>query len=260
LVWVSEKPQAGLYAGRVVASYYEPTLLLAVGPALAAGAYAFTRKPESILGLIGSAIDLFPVDRKLLFYDDFSYPDGSSGAPFWTAAALNDTYGNRLTASFSVKAGRMVAGSPGSYQVGALLTGVRAREFKAEVEVELLDFDPNVPNYASIIYAYRDPDNYRSFQVHWSANGRIYALIRKVVAGKGYAAPAWPGLDTKVGFTRGSRVKIIGEVRGNKHVITIIAGGKPFTASMIDVSEEGLIGIGTFRTYNQAFDNFKIYP
>jgi len=260
LVWASEKPQAGPYAGKTVASYYEPSLLLAVGPVLSIGAYAFTRKPESALGLIGSAIDLFPVDKRLLFFDDFKYPDGSSGAPFWSVAALNDTYGHRTTADFTVKAGRMVAGRVGVYQMGALLTGVKAREFKAEVEVELLDFDPKVSNYASITYAYRDPDNYRSFQAHWNANGRIYAIIGKVVAGKGYAAPAWPGLDTGVKFSKGSKVKIVGEVRGSTHTLTLVADGKPFTVSMTDASEEGLIGIGTARTYSQAFDNFKAYP
>jgi hypothetical protein len=224
------------------------------------GAYILTRKPASILGLLGSAADLYPVEKKLLFHDDFAYPDGSGGAPFWTIAALNDTYGHRLTADFTVKAGRMVAGRAGVYQVGALLTEVKAREFKAEVEVELLDFSPTVSNYASIIYAYRDPDNYRSFQAHWYTNGRIYAIIGKVVAGKGYAAPAWPGLDTGIKFAKGSKVKIVGEVRGDTHTLTIVADGKPFTVAMSDTSEEGLIGIGTARTYSQAFDNFKAHP
>lgn len=260
MVWASEKPQNGPYAGRVVSSYYEPSLLLAVGPVLSIGAYAFTRKPESALGLIGSAVDLFPVDKRLLFFDDFKYPDGSSGAPFWSLAALNDEYGSRLTADFSVKAGRMVAGRVGAYQVGALLTGVKAREFRAEVEVELLDFDPKVSNYASVIYAYRDPDNYRWFTAHFDANGKIHAIIRKTVAGKGYTAPAWPGLDTGVKFSKGSKVKIVGEVRGNTHTLTLIADGKPFKVSMTDASEEGLIGLGTYRTYSQAFDNFKAYP
>jgi len=260
LVWINEKPQYGPYAGRTVASYYEPSLLLAVGPALAVGAYIFTCKPESVIGLIGSAIDLYPVDRKLLFYDDFSYPDGSSGEPFWTTAALNDTYGHRLTADFTVKSGRMIAGRAGAYQIGALLTGVKAREFKAEVEVELIDFDPKVSNYASIVYAYRDPDNYRHFVAHWCTDGKIYVIIGKVVAGKGYGAPAWPGLDTGVKFSKGSKVKILGEVRGNMHTLTLIADGKPFKVSMTDENEEGLIGLGTARTYSQAFDNFKIYP
>ena len=257
---MSEKPQYGPYAERTVASYYEPSLLLAVGPVLSIGAYAFTRKPESALGLIGSAADLFPVDKKLLFFDDFKYPDGSKGEPFWTIATLNDEYGNRTTADFTVKAGRMVAGRAGVYQTGALLTGVKAREFKAEVEVELLEFDPKVSNYADIIYAYRDQDNYRWFTVHWADNGRIYAIVRKTVAGKGYTAPAWPGLDTGIKFTKGSKVKIVGEVRGATHTLTIIADGKPFTVSMTDASEEGLIGIGTYRTFSQAFDNFKAYP
>jgi hypothetical protein len=261
LVWVSEKPQFGPYAGRVVASYYEPSLLLAVGPALAVGAYAFTHKSESALGLVGSITDLYPVDRELLFFDDFkAYPDGSKGEPFWSVVALNDTYGNRLMADFMIKSGWMIAGRAGTYQMGALLTGVKAREFKAEVEVELLDFDPKVSNYAYIVYAYKDADNYRSFQAHWNTNGRIYAIIGKVVAGKGYSAPAWPGLDTGVTFSKGSKVKIVGEVRGNTHTLTLIADGKPFKVSMADVSEEGLIGIGTARAYSQAFDNFKIYP
>ena len=260
MVWINEKPQYGPYAGRVLASHYEPSLLLAVGPALSIGAYAFTRKPESILGLIGSAVDLYPVDKKLLFFDDFTYPEGSDGAPFWKSMALNNEYGSRLTADFKVQSGRMVAGRAGVYQVGALLTDVKTREFKAEVEVQILDFDPKVTNYTSIIYAYRDPDNYRWFTAY-NAWGTIHGIIRKTVNGKGYVYPPWDkAIDTKVKYDKGSKFKIVGEVRGGTHTLTIVADGKPFKVSMTDASEEGLIGIGTYRTYSQAFDNFKAYP
>jgi len=261
LVWVSEKPEFGPYAGRVIASYYEPTPLLAVGPVLSVGAYLLTRKPKSVIGLVGSAADLFPIERRLLFYDDFAYPDGSKGEPFWKSSPINDTYGHRLsTDTWTVKAGRMLVGKPGSYEVGALLTGVSAREFKAEVEVELLDYDVKVSNYSSIVYAYRDPDNYRTFQAHWYTNGKVYVIIGKVAGGKGYAAPPWPGLDTGIRFTKGTKVKIVGEVRGSIHTLTATIEGKPFTVQVTDAAEEGLLGLGTHRTFSQAYDNFKIHP
>jgi hypothetical protein len=194
----------------------------------------------------------------LKFEENFDYPDETDISTRWRKALISDTYGHLVsTDSFRVSEGRLIAGLPDKHEFGALLTGISASEFKVEMDTQLLSFNKEIQNSPMIIYAYRDPNNYRAFVINY-LRGYIYIYFAKVVQGKGYALPQWPGFNTGVKYEEGITVKISGEVINNTHSMTLYVQDKSFTISMMDRPDIGMIGIATYNAYAQTFDNFKI--
>jgi hypothetical protein len=203
-----------------------------------------------------------PVEEDVLhksFEDNFSYIDGNSWETLWHSAAINDTYKSwRTTTSFRVSDGQMFVGFPSHYEYGALLTDISALNFTVELTNHILDFDPSVQNSALIIYGYRDPNNYRAFVINYHSDGYIHIYISRVTEGKSFLAPEWPGLNTGVRFTKGTIAKITGEVKGDIHILTVIAANQTCTVETTYASASGRIGIASYDAFSQAFDDFKV--
>lgn len=89
------------------------------------------------------------------------------------------------------------AGSLNEQQDAILLDSRYVRDFNASLNFKLLSGDPVSLNYVSLIYDWKDQNNYKYAGIMFQAE-KSYAYFVSNINGILTSSPAWPGLDTGI--------------------------------------------------------------
>jgi hypothetical protein len=177
---------------------------------------------------------------KNVFEDDFLKDRG------WTPFSGTWNYTNE----------GLEAGKHGEYQDAISLSPLSTRNFTASLTFKLLDGDIKALNYISIIYDWKDQNNYKAGVLLFDSSGNIYTYIVSINGGEGKCYPSWPGFNTGLKWRFGDRLNLTLSV--NDNMATIYVNGSMLLTGHSDISG-GRLGIRATRFYNVLFTSFKAY-
>jgi len=172
------------------------------------------------------------------FYDDFTQKGGwlvVSGAWQYTSSGL-------------------VAGKRGEYQDAILLAPISGQNFTASLSFKLLDGDLKVANYVSIVYDWRDKQNFKYASLMFDGSGVVYAYFSTTEHGKISVYPPWPGLKTGLRWRFGDRFNLTLSVEGDR--LSLFVNGTEYL-SKVEQRSGGRLGIRMTRFYEVLFSGFE---
>jgi hypothetical protein len=105
----------------------------------------------------------------------------------------------------------------GSYRVLRMhaLDPISGQNFTANLCFKLLDGDLKVANYVSIIYDYRDKQNFKYAGLMFDGSGMTYAYFSEIKDGKVTVYPPWPGLKTGLRWRFGDTFNLTLSIKGD---------------------------------------------
>jgi len=165
---------------------------------------------------------------------------------------------NIIKGMWKTENGSLIGGDPNKYTEGVILTPLKAQNLTASFTVKPLEGDPQVLNYASLIYSWRDNEHYRLAEVFFHPSGYIYAYFRNVDGtdwAHGTPIPNWPGVNTGVNWSFGEKYHIQVVVQDDLNEL-YLNGKKVLSANITNI--EGLVGLFYGRFNSVAFDDFSV--
>jgi len=157
---------------------------------------------------------------------------------------------------WNIQNGELFGGESEKLGEGMLFPKVdQVQNFTASFKVKPINASTSQLNYVSLVYSWKDMNNYRLADILFSTNGYIYVLFRSFVDGVEIAQPEWPGVITDLKWDLGSEYNISVTVSGKLNQITV--NGKTYLS--VDMKNVGgLIGLRYYRFWLVSFDDLSI--
>jgi hypothetical protein len=149
----------------------------------------------------------------------------------------------------------LVGGKTGEYTDGIMLSPILAQNFTASLIVKMIDADLNVSNYVSLIYGWKDYQNFIYSGMHFDRDGSVYVYFAQVKNGQITNYPEWPGLKTDLKRSFGRSFNLTVSVQGTKNELFV--NGRKYLSMNLE-SEDGQIGIRYTRFYQVIFNHFNV--
>jgi hypothetical protein len=150
--------------------------------------------------------------------------------------------------------GGLIAGKRGEYQDAIILSPLNGQNFTASVSFKLMDGDLKVANYVSIIYDWRDRQNFKYAGLMFDGSGIVYAHFSSCKGGEITTYPSWPGLNTGLKWKFGDSFNITISAQGN--MLSLFVNGTQYLSKIEEV-HGGRLGIRVTRFYEVLFSGFK---
>jgi len=195
-------------------------------------------KSKTVLLSYDPTIDGYPTD----FIDDFSSPNN------WKILSGDWSYTN------DGLHGKFEPGSRNNIKISPITT----ENATIQMSFKILSLDPTVANYVSIIYNWKDPDNFSSARATFYKD-EIYLGFDTVNDGKLTQYPKWPGrliptsvLDWKLGNLYNMTLSKQGEKED------LFLNGTRYLTQQKEDGKSGHIGLSTNRVKEVFIDHFHI--
>jgi hypothetical protein len=172
------------------------------------------------------------------FYDDFAQERG------W----------REISGTWQYKGDGLAAGRKGEYQDAIILSPVSGRNFTADICFRLVDGDLKVANYVSIIYDWRDNQNFKYAGLMFDGSGAVYAYFSSYEDGKATVYPSWPGLNTGLRWRFGDSFNLT--LSAQSGLLSLYVNGAR-CLSRVEKTDGGRLGIRMTRFYQVLFSSFK---
>jgi hypothetical protein len=163
-----------------------------------------------------------------------------------------------VSGSWTTFNGSLTGGEPNKYIGGIILTPFILNEFNASFAIKPLEFDPKIANYASLVYSFKDVNNYKCAEVFFNNDGFIYVYIRFVEGtdwAYGKTVPNWPGQNTGIKWVPSGKYEIKVSVTYNS---TLMYVNEKQVLSIHTTNQEGRIGLQYQRFYKIQFTDFSL--
>jgi len=171
------------------------------------------------------------------FYDDFAQKRG------W----------REVSGTWQYTSGGLAAGKEGEYQDAIILSPIGGRNFTASLSFKPLDGDLKVANYVSILYDWRDKQNFKYAGLMFDGSG-VYAYFGSCDGGKITVYPPWPGLKMSLRWGFGDSFHLTLSAQGD--TLSLFVNGTQYLSKVEERSGGGL-GIRMTRFYEVLFSSFK---
>jgi hypothetical protein len=172
------------------------------------------------------------------FYDDFAQKRG------W----------REVSGTWQYTSGGLAAGKKGEYQDAIILSPIGGRNFTASLSFKPLDGDLKVANYVSIVYDWRDKQNFKYAGLMFDGSGVVYAYFSSCDDGKITVYPPWPGLKTSLRWRFGDLFNLTLSAQGD--TLSLFVNGTQYL-SKVEGRSGGGLGIRMTRFYEVLFSSFK---
>jgi hypothetical protein len=172
------------------------------------------------------------------FYDDFAQERG------W----------REISGTWQYTGDGLAAGRKGEYQDAIILSPISGRNFTADICFRLVDGDLKVANYVSIIYDWRDNQNFKYAGLMFDGSGAVYAYLSSYEDGKATVYPSWPGLNTGLRWRFGDSFNLTLSAQGD--LLSLYVNGARCLSRM-EKTDGGRLGIRMTRFYQVLFSSFK---
>ena len=137
-----------------------------------------------------------------------------------------------------------------------LLSSISSRTFNATTSFSVNDLDPKSVSYASIVYSWIDPANYRYAGIN-IFNNDIYVHFATVNNGKTSIYPPWPGIKTNLFWKPGERFDLKLSVDAIKGLERLSLNGIEYLRQP-NHGESGRLGLSYGRIHDLVFHSFKL--
>ncbi len=175
------------------------------------------------------------------FYDNFS---------------IDNHYWSAISGTWQIVHSRLFSGDESGRLENILLSPVSSRIFKADTSFSVERLNPNVANYASIVYSYIDDRNYRYAGIN-IYNNSLYVYFAKVTDGKTSFYPAWPGMNTGLGWQQGERFNLTLVIDNKSRLEHLLLNSFEYLQQQYN-GKSGRLGLSYGRMHDLAFTNFKV--
>jgi hypothetical protein len=146
------------------------------------------------------------------------------------------------------------AGKLGEYENAVILSPISAQNFTVSLSFKLLDGDLKVENYVSIVYDWRDENNFKYTGLVFKSDGIVYAYVASCENGNTTQYPPLPGLNTGLRWHLGDSFNLTVSI--NRNTATLCINGTDYLTAQ-SIAGGGRIGISMGRFYQVLFTKFK---
>jgi hypothetical protein len=199
----------------------------------------------------------YDLDPKIFSYETLMVPvDPPEGNILRRSFEDNFTQWGGWTAvsgTWVYKTDGLHAGKLGEYENAVILSPISAQNFTVSLSFKLLDGNLKVANYVSIVYDWRDKDNFKYTGLMFDSSG-IYAYICSRENGNTTQYPPWPGLNTGLRWHLGDSFNLTVSI--NRNTATLCINGTDYLTAQ-SIAGGGRIGISMDRFYQVLFTKFK---
>jgi len=157
--------------------------------------------------------------------------------------------------SWQIKNGKLLGGESGKYGEGIILSPVFAENFTSTFKVKPMSGDATALNYVRFVYSWIDSKNYRIADILFNSDGYVYVIFRIFVSGIEKTYPSWSGVKTDLRWDFGKEYNVTVSVNSTLNQISI--NDKHFLSLNLG-NVAGRIGLGCFRFFELAFDDFSV--
>ncbi|MBS7614113.1 hypothetical protein KEJ48_07765, partial [Candidatus Bathyarchaeota archaeon] len=168
----------------------------------------------------------------------------SSGFIGWSPVAGNWRY-----TVLGLQAGRV-----GEYQDAILISPISTQTFKASLTFRPLNGNLKVANYVSIIYDWKDKNNFKYAGLMFDGSGVVYAYFSSYKDGVVVCYPGWPGLNTGLRWGFGGQLQP--DVSADGEMARLYVNGRPYLRAEGGAAG-GKLGIRMTRFYDVLFTSFE---
>jgi len=134
-----------------------------------------------------------------------------------------------------------------------ILSPVSSKDFTIDTSIRILDADPNVVNYVSIIYSWTDPENYELAEIVFLGK-KVYVSFITVKEGEEYSDSRWPGKPTDLGWAPNNLFNVTFSKQGK--LGALLLNGTKYLHQ--DYGKSGYIGLRLDRIHDVVFDHIEI--
>lgn len=160
----------------------------------------------------------------------------------------------RVSGTWRYAESGLEAGNRGEYQDAIFLSPISARNFTVSLNFRPLDGDLKIANYVSLIYDWKDQDNYKYAGLMFDGTGEVYAYFSSYTNGQATSYPAWPGLKTGLKWQFGDSFNLTVSVQGDAAALN--TNGSQYLSTKSSITG-GQLGIRSTRFYQLLFTGFK---
>ncbi|MBS7635703.1 hypothetical protein KEJ34_09580, partial [Candidatus Bathyarchaeota archaeon] len=145
-------------------------------------------------------------------------------------------------------------GKMGEYQDAMFISPVSAQNFTASLTFMPLDGDLRVANYVSIIYDWKDKNNFKYAGLMFDGSGVVYAYFSSYKDGVVVCYPKWPGLNTGLRWGFGDSFNLT--VSADGEMARLYVNGRPYLR-VEGGAAGGKLGIRMTKFYDVLFTSFE---
>jgi hypothetical protein len=198
---------------------------------------------------------VYDLDPKVFSYETLILPvDLPKGNILQRSFEDNFTKWTVVSGTWVYKTDGLHAGKLGEYEYAVILSPASGQNFTASLSFKPLDGDLKVANYISIVYDWRDKDNFKYAGLMFSSSS-VYAYIGSCENGNKTQYPPWPGLNTGLKWHWGDSFNLTVSI--NRDSATLWINGTDYLTAK-SIANGGRIGISMDRFYHVLFTKFKV--
>ena len=193
-------------------------------------------KSKTVLLSYDPPLDSYPND----YLDDFSLPSN------WKILSGNWNFSNNGLI------GKLESGSLDNI----MLSPVSTTDSTIKTSFKILSADPDVANYISIIYDWKDSDNFSSARATFYRDQQIWLAFDTMKDGQKTTFPTWPGTLTKHVWKPGDIINMTLSKHGDREELFL--NGTKYLIQQEGIGKSGDIGFSVDRIEKVFFDHFNI--